>query len=101
MLQSSEIFTQTCLKLGIWALKHPVLWERVSGFLVVHNTNSLAFLLLQSYLVGALLGFIYAFLTVMTSGGMFNTVCGMAFLIVGGGFVRFHRGKCYRHRNLP
>lgn len=81
-----EIFTQRAgiMNLGIEGV---MLMGAVSGFLVVHGTNSLGLAFFTVILVGALLGLIFAFLTVTLKAD--QTVCGMAFLIFGSGFSGF------------
>ncbi len=81
-----EIFSQRAgiMNLGIEGI---MLMGAVSGFLAVHSTNNLALALLAVILVGALLGLIFAFLTVTLKAD--QTVCGMAFLIFGSGLSGF------------
>ena len=81
-----EIFSQRAgiMNLGLEGI---MLMGAVSGFLVVHNTNSLGLGLLSVILVGALLGLTFAFLTITLRAN--QTVCGMAFLIFGSGLSGF------------
>lgn len=81
-----EIFTQRAgiMNLGVEGI---MLMGAVSGFLAVYSTNSLELALLAVILVGALLGLIFAFLTVTLRVN--QTVCGMAFLIFGSGLSGF------------
>ena len=81
-----EIFSQRAgiMNLGIEGI---MLMGAVSGFLTVYNTNNLALAFLAVILVGAVLGLVFAFLTVTL--GADQTVCGMAFLIFGSGLSGF------------
>jgi len=81
-----EIFSQRAgiMNLGIEGI---MLMGAVSGFLTVYNTSNLVLALIAVILVGALLGLIFAFLTVTL--GADQTVCGMAFLIFGSGLSGF------------
>jgi ABC-type uncharacterized transport system permease subunit len=81
-----EIFSQRAgiMNLGLEGI---MLMGAVSGFLVVHGTNSLWLAMLAVILVGALLGLLFAFLTVTLQAD--QTVCGMAFLIFGSGLSGF------------
>lgn len=81
-----EIFSQRAgiMNLGIEGI---MLMGAVSGFLAVYYTNNLVLALLAVILVGALLGLIFAFLTVTLQAD--QTVCGMAFLIFGSGLSGF------------
>jgi ABC-type uncharacterized transport system permease subunit len=81
-----EIFSQRAgiMNLGLEGI---MLMGAVSGFLVVHYTNNLALALLIVIIVGALLGLVFAFLTVTLKAN--QTVCGMAFLIFGSGLSGF------------
>ncbi len=81
-----EIFSQRAgiMNLGLEGI---MLMGAVSGFLVVHSTNSLWLAILAVITVGALLGLLFAFLTVTLQAD--QTVCGMAFLIFGSGLSGF------------
>ena len=81
-----EIFSQRAgiMNLG---LEGTMLVGAVSGFLEVHRTNNLWLGFLAVILVGALLGVVFAFLTVTLRAD--QTVCGMAFLIFGSGLSGF------------
>ena len=81
-----EIFSQRAgiMNLGLEGI---MLMGAVSGFLVVHSTNSLWLAILAVIFVGALLGLLFAFLTVTLQAD--QTVCGMAFLIFGSGLSGF------------
>ncbi|AUS98282.1 ABC transporter permease [Clostridium thermosuccinogenes] len=81
-----EIFSQRAgiMNLGIEGI---MLMGAVSGFLTVYNTNNLVLAFLAVILVGAVLGLVFAFLTVTL--GADQTVCGMAFLIFGSGLSGF------------
>ena len=81
-----EIFSQRAgiMNLGIEGI---MLMGAVSGFLTVHSTNSLGLAFLAVIIVGALLGLVFAFLTVTLRAN--QTVCGMAFLIFGSGLSGF------------
>ena len=81
-----EIFSQRAgiMNLGVEGI---MLMGAVSGFLVVHQTNSLVLAMLAVILVGVLLGLVFAFLTVTLQAD--QTVCGMAFLIFGSGLSGF------------
>lgn len=81
-----EIFSQRAgvMNLGIEGI---MLMGAVSGFLTVYHTNYLFLAILVVVLVGALLGLVFAFLTVTLQAD--QTVCGMAFLIFGSGLSGF------------
>lgn len=81
-----EIFSQRAgiMNLGLEGI---MLMGAVSGFMVVHGTNSLWLAMLAVIIVGALLGLLFAFLTVTLQAD--QTVCGMAFLIFGSGLSGF------------
>lgn len=83
---TGEIFSQRAgiMNLGVEGI---MLMGAVSGFLTVHYTNSLTLAMLAVIVVGALLGLIFAFLTVTLQAD--QTVCGMAFLIFGSGLSGF------------
>lgn len=81
-----EIFSQRAgiMNLGIEGI---MLMGAVSGFLTVYSTKNLALAILAVIIVGALLGLLFAFLTVTLRAD--QTVCGMAFLIFGSGLSGF------------
>lgn len=81
-----EIFSQRAgiMNLGIEGI---MLMGAVSGFLTIYYTNNLFLALLASILVGALLGLVFAFLTVTLQAD--QIVCGMAFLILCSGLSGF------------
>jgi ABC-type uncharacterized transport system permease subunit len=81
-----EIFSQRAgiMNLGIEGI---MLMGAVSGFLAVTCTHNLILAILAVLIVGALLGLIFAFLTITLQAD--QTVCGMAFLIFGSGLSGF------------
>ena len=81
-----EIFSQRAgiMNLGIEGI---MLMGAVSGFLTVYHTNNLALAMLAVICTGAILGLLFAFLTVTLQSD--QTVCGMAFLIFGSGLSGF------------
>ncbi len=81
-----EIFSQRAgiMNLGVEGV---MLMGAVSGFLTAYYTNSKMLALLAAIVTGALLGLIYAFLTVTLQAD--QTVCGMAFLTFGSGLSGF------------
>lgn len=81
-----ETFSQRAgiMNLGVEGI---MLMGAVSGFLTVYSTNNLVLALLAVILVGALLGLVFAFLTITLRAD--QTVCGMAFLIFGSGLSGF------------
>lgn len=81
-----EIFSQRAgiMNLGIEGI---MLMGAVSGFITVYHTNNLVLALLAVIGVGALMGLVFAFLTVTLQAD--QTVCGMAFLIFGSGLSGF------------
>lgn len=81
-----EIFSQRAgiMNLGLEGI---MLMGAVSGFMTVYYTNNIWLALLVVILVGTLLGLLFAFLTVTLQAD--QTVCGMAFLIFGGGLSGF------------
>jgi len=81
-----EVFSQRAgiMNLGLEGI---MLMGAVSGFLSVYYTKQLAIGIVVVILVGALLGLLFAFLTVTLQAD--QTVCGMAFLIFGSGLSGF------------
>ena len=81
-----EIFSQRAgiMNLGIEGI---MLMGAVSGFITVYHTNNLALAMLAVIFTGAILGLVFAFLTVTLQSD--QTVCGMAFLIFGSGLSGF------------
>ena len=81
-----EIFSQRAgiMNLGVEGI---MLMGAVSGFLTAYYTENLVLAMLAVLIVGALLGLVFAFLTVTLQAD--QTVCGMAFLIFGSGLSGF------------